>query len=62
MLLRLEGRTPSRMDTREEYLSKAVDCRKKAAKAGARALVRHYQDEEARWLALAEAAGKIQAE
>ncbi len=49
------------MDTREEYLAKAVDCRKKAAKAGARPLVRHYQDEEARWLALAEAAGKLEA-
>ncbi|HEX7758474.1 MAG TPA: hypothetical protein VF459_03165 [Caulobacteraceae bacterium] len=49
------------MDTREEYLAKAVDCRKKAAKAGARPLVRHYQDEEARWLAMAEAAGKLEA-
>ncbi len=49
------------MDTRDEYLAKAVDCRKKAAKAGARQLVRHYLDEEARWLALAEAAGKLAA-
>ncbi|MBS0408767.1 MAG: hypothetical protein JSR86_02545 [Proteobacteria bacterium] len=46
------------MDTRAAYLEKAVDCRKKAAKAAPIALVKHFQAEEARWLALAEAAGK----